>query len=145
MKSGVMIVGKKYAAGGHDVFRVMYPDRLLVGCDGRHQLSIRSRRRVWIDHCEKVLTFECGIAGPGKEVMAGCFGLLLLRVQAGINGARYQGKGEQKTVCEGQFPRSVPLSFLLVAIGFVQSLLCHPFWNWLSTRGSRAAVLEVVS
>src|SRR5882672_3879161 len=65
----VMIIRKEHSAGGHREFGVMYVHRRLIGCDGRHQMSIRRRRRVCIDHCEKVIALASHVSGPGKQVV----------------------------------------------------------------------------
>ena len=53
--ASIMIVGKKHSAGRHRVFRVMYVHGLLISSDGRHQMSVRPRSWIGIDHREKVI------------------------------------------------------------------------------------------
>jgi hypothetical protein len=75
-----MIVGKEHAIGGHHVFRVMRGHRLLVRHDGCHEVSIRWRSRVRIDHGKKVIPFASRIAGPGKQVVTWRRWFLILRM-----------------------------------------------------------------
>src|SRR6202035_1686666 len=76
--SSVVIVGEQHAAGGHRIFRVMDELGLLVCDECGHEATVGWRRWVGVDYCKKVVTlFRC-VAGPGKHVVAGRSGLLLL-------------------------------------------------------------------
>jgi len=53
-----VMVDKEHSASGRHVFRVVDAGGLLVSHDGRHQPSVRWRRRVGIDDSEKVVALE---------------------------------------------------------------------------------------
>src|SRR5215472_5029368 len=102
-----MIVGKKHSARRHCVFRVMYVHGLLICGDARHQMSVRGRSWIRIDHREKVVALvrwadrctagRSRVASPGEQVVARCCLLLLLRMHRSIDAPNKQRKGEQKT------------------------------------------------
>ena len=56
--ASIMIIRKEHSASGRHVFRVVDAGGLLVSHDGRHQPSVRWRRRVGIDDSEKVVALE---------------------------------------------------------------------------------------
>src|ERR1039458_2001626 len=93
----IVIVGKEHPAGGHGIFRVMYELYLLIGGDSSDQMSIRRRRRVGIDHREKVVALVSCVAGPGKQIVPGCCRFLLLAVGKKVDARKGQGEGKKKT------------------------------------------------
>ncbi len=89
--TGVVIVGEEHATGGHGVFGVMDADGLLVGGEGGEQLAIRGRGGVGVDHGEKVVALVGEVASPGKEVMRGWRGRMVLRRDGWGEGTNEQG------------------------------------------------------
>jgi len=84
--TSVMIVGKEHPAGWHCVFRVMHQHRLLIRRKSSHQVSIRWRGWIGIDHRKKVVTFLRPIASPDKKVVTWGVGVLLRRLSKTIDG-----------------------------------------------------------
>ena len=74
--SGIVIVRKKHAAGGHDVFGVMDKLSRLVGSGRRDQFPIGGRCRVGVDHGQEIIALILQIPRPCKKVMAGLSGVL---------------------------------------------------------------------
>src|SRR6202034_1372749 len=68
--SSIMIVGEQHAARRHRVLGVMHPFCLLIGDQRGHQMTVRWRSRVGIDHGEKIVAFLCRVPGPGEKIMA---------------------------------------------------------------------------
>src|SRR5882672_1039034 len=91
----IMIIGKEHPAGGHRVFRMMYVHGLLIGRDGRHQVSIRPRRWICINHREKVVALASHVSSPGKQEVPRRSRFLVLRLHRDTDDAKHQYKSEQ--------------------------------------------------
>src|SRR5262249_26348558 len=86
---------------------------LLISGDGRHQMSVRRRSWIGIDHREKVVApplppfgsaigrttgaLVSRVTSPGKQVVAWCRLFLLLRMHRTIEAPNKQKEGDQKT------------------------------------------------
>jgi hypothetical protein len=75
----------------------MHAHGLLIGGEARHQVSVRGRGRVGIDHREEVVALGARVTGPDKLVVIWSFRHLLLSVRRNVEGADDKGGGEQDT------------------------------------------------
>src|SRR5580704_12956877 len=92
--SGIVIVRKEHAAGGHDIFGVMNKLCRLVGSGRRHQFSVCGRCWGGVDDGERMIALMLQILRPSKKVMAGLGGVLGLHRD--YDEREKQGQGEQQ-------------------------------------------------